>query len=222
MRRQFSVDEFQSTRFQIFQLTSIIREAEDRKRRNWPDDAEVLKAYVSALSSTKTVLEEEQAQLLQKLDLIDVKTERLDPTKRQALASTKSEVQEKLRDFKQRIQDDETRIQQAEYILSNGVKPEEKSMIEDQITILKVLYLTKQRTTMILGNTKNVYQRSVRFRRYAQGDWRYGTKTKRSVFRMGLSATFEATIDEIGIKNGSCQTMFAFPFRSGIQVCLHF
>ena len=125
--------QFELIRSQIAQLTSVVTENELSKKRAWSDDAEVLKAYVSALSATKSVLKEEQEAVVKKIG-----KRRIVEGVQSVGMLTKSEVEEKLNEFRQRVREAEARVEQAVHNLSVAVRLEERCILEDQITIMGV------------------------------------------------------------------------------------
>lgn len=132
---------FQSIRSQIQQLMTLVSQNAERKRRMWKDDAEVLQAYVSALSSTKTVLKEEQTKVTKKIEKWEKKHGQQSKGGISSVSTSllsKSEVQEKLNEFRQRVKEAESRVEQAVSNLSTAVRLEERCMLEDQITIMGV------------------------------------------------------------------------------------
>ena len=133
-------DIFESIRFQIRQLGEVVSQKEEQKRWQWKEDAEVLQAYNSALTATKAVLKEDHNRISSKIQKLKRQRAKKQNSKEKVENGvlSKSEVQQQLDEFRRKVKEAETRVEQAVENLSVAVRREERSMLEDQITLMKV------------------------------------------------------------------------------------
>ena len=148
-------DIFESIRFQIRQLGEVVSRKEEQKKWQWKEDAEVLQAYNSALTATKAVLKEDHNRISLKIQKLRRQREKRKNSREKEENSvlSKTEVQQQLNEFRRRVKEAETRVEQAVENLSVAVRREERSMLEDQITLMKVPANIQQRASRIHAYT---------------------------------------------------------------------
>lgn len=166
---EFENDEvFQTIRFQIRQLYEVVSANEESKRRQWVDDAMVLRAYINALSATRKVLQKEQATVSSRLDYSGKKGPRLDTTDN---FPEKAELLKKLQEFKKRTQEMDQELERRYVDLRNEQRTEESVMLRDEISVLEETRTLCIQEMHLLETTINELETAEKWKAEQAADW---------------------------------------------------